>query len=154
MAFDQQKLSTGQKAAMKAVQHKSTRQRIIQQLTPPTSHVDELRIMPAYLVNQALLVITANNPEGFVVLADGTRVSADQILREFAVNATSRGCNAIRKQMKEHRIALLDRYTARYGAKKSGSRKADEGSRKSRSANEFGSDDDDVFDMFSSVPYS
>ena len=48
---------------MKAAQHESTRQRIIQQLTPPTSHVDEHRVMPtaqlaqlsdADLVNQAL----------------------------------------------------------------------------------------------------
>ena len=92
---------------MKAAQHESTRQRIIQQLTPPTSHVDEHRVMPtaqlaqlsdADLVNQALLVITANNPEGIVDLADGSRV----------VNATSRGCNAIRKQLREHRVALRE----------------------------------------------
>ena len=41
-------------------------------------------------------------------------------------------------------------YTARYGAKKSRSRKSDEGSRKSVSASESGSDDEDDIDLFSS----
>jgi hypothetical protein len=130
-----QVLTKTQKVALKAIQHESTRQRLIQQLTPPPSHLDELRIMPAAqlaqlsdadLVNQALLIVTITNPKGSIVLEDG-RVSIDQILRELSFNATSRGGNAIRAQIKKHRqtlsaIALVDRYTARYGSKQSKSR--------------------------------
>ena len=102
-------LTKTQKAALKAIQHESTRQRL---LTPPPSHLDELRIMPAAqlaqlsdadLVSQALLIMTITNPKGSIVLEDGTRVSIDQILREFSFNATSRGGNAIRAQIKNHR---------------------------------------------------
>ena len=55
--------------------------------------------------------------------------------------------------MKKHRhalrdIALVDRYTSRYGNKQSRSRKSNDGSRKSGSVNESISDDDD--DLFSS----
>ena len=142
-------LTKTQKALLKATQHESTRQRLIQQLTRPASHLDELRIMPAAqlaqlsdtdLVNQALLIMTVTNPKGSIVLDDGTRVSIDQILREFSFNATSRGGNAIRAQMKNRRnalsaIALVGRYTSRYGSNQS----------KSGSVNESISDDDDFF---------
>ena len=80
-------------------------------------------------------------------------MSIDQILRKFSFNATSRGGNAIRAQMRQHRlalrdIALVDRYTSRYGRKQLRSRKSNDGSRKSGSVDESISDDDG--DMFSS----
>ena len=59
------------KALVKAGGHESTRQRLIEWIAPPTSHLDELRVMPAAqlaqlsdkdLVNQALLVMTVKNP--------------------------------------------------------------------------------------------
>ena len=124
-------LTKTQKALVTAGRHESTRQRLIDCIAPPPSHLDELRTMPAAqlaqlsdanLVNQALLVMTVKNPKGSIVLGDGTGVLIDQLLREFASNATSRGGNAIRAQLRNHRkaleaIALVDRYTCRYGSK-------------------------------------
>jgi hypothetical protein len=52
------------------------------------------QLSDADLVNQALLIITISNPKGTIVLDDKTRVSIDQILREFSFNATSRGGEA------------------------------------------------------------
>jgi len=68
-------LTKTQKALLQATKHGSTRQRLIQWLTPPPSHVDELRIMPAAqlaqlsdadLDNQALLIVTITNPKGSI----------------------------------------------------------------------------------------
>ena len=66
--------------------------------------------------------MTVKNPKGSIVLSDGTGVLVDHFLREFASNATSRGGNAIKAQLRNHRkaleaIALVDRYTSRYGSK-------------------------------------
>ena len=124
-------LTKTQKAIVTAGRHASTRQRLIDCIAPPPSHLDELRIMPAAqlaqlsdadLVKQALLVMTVKNPKGSIVLGDGTGALVEQLLREFASNATSRGGNAIKAQLRNHRkaleaIALVDRYTSRYGSK-------------------------------------
>ena len=70
-------LTKTQKAIVTAGRHASTRQRLIDWIAPPPSHLDELRTMPAAqlaqlsdadLVNQALLVMTVKNPHGSFVL--------------------------------------------------------------------------------------
>ena len=124
-------LTKTQKAIITAERHASTRQRLIEWIAPPPSHLDELRTMPATqlallsdpdLVNQALLVMTVKNPQGSIVHGDGSGVLVEQLLKEFASNAKSRDGNAIKAQLRQHRqslteIALVDRYTARYGSK-------------------------------------
>ena len=124
-------LTKTQKAIITAERHASTRQRLIDWIAPPPSHLDEFRTMPAAqlallsdpdLVKQALLVMTVKNPKGSIVHDDGTGVLVEQLLKEFASNAKSRDGNAIRAQLRGHRkaleaIAMVDRYASRYGSR-------------------------------------
>jgi len=157
-------LTKSQKAFLKAEKHEATRQRLIQQLTPPPSHLDELRVMPAAqlaqlsdadLISQALLIMTTANPTGSIVLEDGTRVSIEQILRELSFNATSRGCNAIKAQLRNHKkalsaIALVDRYTSQYGSNQSNSGSVHE-SISDDDGDYFGPSRSDYGDQFPSI---
>jgi hypothetical protein len=101
--------SNKEKALLLKASHDKTRQTILQLLTPPASHQDPLRSMPieqlltlsdAALVHQALKLLTAGNPNGQVLSADGSFELMKECILEFAINCKTKDGPKIRRQLK------------------------------------------------------
>jgi hypothetical protein len=113
-SFQKQKQSTKGVKLEKERRHIEQRAQIIELLTPPASHLDQLRTTPlselcelsdVALVTTALQLVTNDDPHGY---NRTNNVSIPQLLALFALSAKSREQSALLKLIKNHAAALKD----------------------------------------------
>jgi hypothetical protein len=94
--------------------HAEQRLQLIQLLTPPPSHVDDLRVMPVcqlneltdvQLVKEALQLCTNDDPYGYTRSGN---VFIPELLTFFTNSAKSRDQSSLSKVIKSHNLALKD----------------------------------------------
>ena len=103
-AFSKQRLAKD-KAEVKAKAHADIRQRIVQFLAAPAAYSDPFRTLSGdqlhaltdeQLMHQAFQVLTFDNIDGALQLADNSIVSMRQCIGEFAVTSKIRDCANIK----------------------------------------------------------
>ena len=117
-AFSKQRVAKD-KAEVKAKAHADIRQRIVQFLAAPAAHSDPLRTLSGdqlnaltdeQLMHQAFQVLTFDNIDGALQLADNSIVSNSitQCIDEFALTSKTRDCANIKRLLKEKMHELED----------------------------------------------
>ena len=111
---NKQKQSTKGVKLGKERRHTEERVQLIQLLTPPSTHLDELRVMPVSqlnqlsdvdLVNQALQLVTNDDLYGYTRTGN---ISIPQLLTMFTTSAKSRDQPRLTKLLKAHVATLKD----------------------------------------------